>query len=121
MRQNNRTLQTLTLYLKRGGPHYPSLSGCMGNLPVTLTIRQGRITQTSAWFDLMLEGEGEDVQKAAERIRNSFRPFEQHLYVHMELIRKSGSESVPLPLPVTRISFYRPQSGISGGLERLSG
>lgn len=69
----------------------------------------------------MLEGEGEDVQKAAERIRNFFRPFEQHLHVQMELIRKSESESVPLPLPVTRISFYRPQIGISVGLERLSG
>ena len=88
----------------RGCPHYPSFRDIVGGLPVKLTIRQGRITQTSAWFDLLLEGEAEEIKEASEIIRAFFRPFELHLREGRGLLGRSDSPSEPSLLPGIRIS-----------------
>ena len=73
MTGKKKTLRALTLYLARGRSDTRSLSDIVGRLPVTVTIRRGRITLASARFDVTLEGEGDDVRKAADRIRSSSR------------------------------------------------
>ena len=74
MTGKKKTQRALTLYLARGRSDTRSLSDIVGRLPVTVSVRRGRITRTSAWFDLRLEGEGADVREAADRIRRSSRP-----------------------------------------------
>ena len=74
MKQKDNQLRTVTLHLERDRSMYYSFSDIVGLLPVTLTVRRGRISRTSAWFDLQIEGEDEDVQEAAERIRRASLP-----------------------------------------------
>lgn len=74
MTGKKKIVRALTLYLARGQSDTRSLIAIMGRLPVTVTIRRGRITPAPARFDLTLEGEGDDVRKAADRIRSSSRP-----------------------------------------------
>ena len=58
MTGKKKILRAQTLYLARGRSDIRSLSDIMGRLPVTVTIRRGRITRASARFDLTLEGGG---------------------------------------------------------------
>ena len=74
MTAKEKTFKVLTLYLARGRSDTRSLSEIVGRLPVTVTLQRGRITRRSARFDLILEGEGEDVRKAVDRIRRSSQP-----------------------------------------------
>ena len=74
MKQKDHQLRTVTLHLERDRSNFSSFSDIIGFLPVTLTIRRCRISRTLAWFDLLIEGEHEDVQEAAERIRRASMP-----------------------------------------------
>ena len=74
MKRKDNPLKTMTLYLERDRSNLSSFSDIVRLLPVTLTVRRGRITRTSAWFDLLIEGAEEDVHEAAERIRRASRP-----------------------------------------------
>ena len=74
MQQKDNPLRTVTYHFERDRPNFSSFSDIVGFLPVTLTIRRCRISRTSAWFDLLIEGEDEDVQEAAERIRIASMP-----------------------------------------------